>query len=79
MELKLKTPYAPLLSQLALPTGMAAILAKETIAPQLKDFIGTGPYKFKERRPDQYTLLTRFEAMRRARSPLPATPASVRR
>ncbi len=61
VELKLKTPYAPLLSQLALPTGMAAILAKETIAPQLKDFIGTGPYKFKERRPDQYTLLTRFD------------------
>ncbi|WP_305074617.1 ABC transporter substrate-binding protein [Propionivibrio sp.] len=61
VELKLKTPYAPLLSQLALPTGMAAIMAKESIAPQLKDFIGTGPYRFKERRPDQYTLLTRFE------------------
>ncbi len=27
----------------------------------LKDFIGTGPYKFKERRPDQYVLLTRFD------------------
>jgi peptide/nickel transport system substrate-binding protein len=62
VELKLKTLYAPLLSQLALPSGMAAIFAKESIAPQLKDFIGTGPYKFKERRPDQYTLLTRFEA-----------------
>ena len=61
VELKLKTPYAPLLSQLALPSGMAAILAKETIAPQLKEFIGTGPYKFKERKPDQYTLLTRFD------------------
>jgi len=60
VELKLKTLYAPLLSQLALPTGMAAILAKESIAPQLTDFIGTGPYKLKERRPDQYTLLTRF-------------------
>ncbi|MDR2787068.1 MAG: ABC transporter substrate-binding protein [Candidatus Accumulibacter sp.] len=61
VALKLKTPYAPLLSQLALPTSMAAIMAKESIAPQLKDFIGTGPYKFKERRPDQYTLLTRFD------------------
>jgi peptide/nickel transport system substrate-binding protein len=59
--LKLKTLYAPLLSQLALPTSMAAIMTKESIAPQLKDFIGTGPYKFKERRPDQYTLLTRFD------------------
>jgi len=69
VELKLKTPYAPLLSQLALPTGMAAILAKESIAPQLKDFIGTGPYKFKERRPDQYTLLTRFEGYASRKEP----------
>ena len=61
VELTLKTLYAPLLSQLAFPTGMAAVMAKESIAPQLKDFIGTGPYKFKERKPDQYTLLTRFE------------------
>jgi peptide/nickel transport system substrate-binding protein len=61
VEIRLKSLYAPLLSQLALPTGMAAIMAKESIAPQLKEFIGTGPYKFKERRPDQYTLLTRFD------------------
>ena len=61
IELKLKTLYAPLLAQLALPTSMAAIMPKETIAPQLKEFIGTGPYKFKERRPDQYTLLVRYE------------------
>ena len=62
IELKLKSLYAPLLAQLALPTGMAAVLAKETIAPQLKDFVGTGPYKLKERKPDQFTLLTRFDA-----------------
>jgi peptide/nickel transport system substrate-binding protein len=62
VELKLKAPYAPLLSQLALPSGLAAIMAKESIAPQLKDFIGTGPYKFKERRPDQFTVLVRHDA-----------------
>lgn len=61
VELKLKAPYAPLLSQLALPSGLAAIMAKESMAPQLKDFIGTGPYKFKERRPDQFTVLVRWE------------------
>jgi len=61
VELKLKNPYAPLLAQLALPSGMAAIMAKESIAPQLTQFIGTGPYKFKERRPDQFTVLTRFD------------------
>jgi len=61
VEIKLKTPYAPLLAQLALPTGMAAIMARESLAPQIKDFIGTGPYKFKERRPDQFIVLVRHE------------------
>lgn len=61
VELKLKAPYAPLLSQLALPSGMAAIMARESIAHQLKEFIGTGPYKFKERRPDQFTVLVRHD------------------
>lgn len=61
IELTLKTPYAPLLSYLAMPIGMAAIMAKESIATPLKEFVGTGPYKFKERRPDQYVLLTRFD------------------
>jgi len=61
LEIVLKEPYAPLLSQLALPSGMAAIMAKDSIAQPLKDFVGTGPYKFKERKPDQYVLLTRFD------------------
>lgn len=61
VEIVLKAPYAPLLSQLALPSGMAAIMAKDSIASPLKDFVGTGPYKFKERRPDQFVLLTRFD------------------
>ena len=30
---------------------MAAIMAKETLAQPLREFVGTGPYKFKERRP----------------------------
>lgn len=61
VEITLKAPYAPLLPQLALPSGMAAIMAKESIATPLKEYVGTGPYKFKERRPDQYVLLTRFD------------------
>lgn len=56
----LKTPYAPLTAQLALPSGLAAIMPKDAIATPLTQFIGTGPYQFKERRPDQYVLLTRF-------------------
>ena len=58
----LKNAYAPLLSQLAMASGMAAIMAKESLAQPLREFVGTGPYKFKERKPDQYVLLTRFDA-----------------
>lgn len=54
--------YAPLLAQLAFPSAMAAIMEKDTIGAQLTEFIGTGPYKLKERRPDQYTILDRFDA-----------------
>jgi len=60
IEIVLKQPYAPLLAQLALPSGMAAIMAKESIATPLASFVGTGPYQFKERKPDAYVLLTRF-------------------
>lgn len=61
VEISLKNAYAPLLSQLAMASGMAAIMAKESLAQPLRDYVGTGPYKFKERRPDQYVLLTRFD------------------
>ncbi|SFL92268.1 peptide/nickel transport system substrate-binding protein [Variovorax sp. OV329] len=77
VEMKLKQPYAPLLAQLALPSGMAAIMAKESIAPQITQFIGTGPYKFKERRPDQFTVLTRFDQYS-ARSEAPSGYAGKR-
>jgi peptide/nickel transport system substrate-binding protein len=40
---------------------MAAIMAKETLAQPLREYVGTGPYKFAERKPDQYVLLTRFD------------------
>lgn len=46
IEWKFKTPNASLLAQLALPSGMAAIMAKESIANPLTQFVGTGPYKY---------------------------------
>ena len=61
VEIVLKQPYAPLVAQLALPSGMAAIMAKESIATPLASYVGTGPYQFKERKPDAYVLLTRFD------------------
>lgn len=69
VEIKLKNAYAPLLAQFALPSGMAAIMAKESIATPLKEFVGTGPYKFKERKPDAYVLLERFDAYSARKEP----------
>ena len=57
----LNRPYAPLVAHLALSNGFAAIMAKESIAEPLTQFIGTGPYMFKERKPDQYVQLVRFD------------------
>ena len=64
--LKLKQPFAPLLSFLALPNGAAAIMPKEiadtTGTGTLKQYIGTGPYKFVEWAPDRFVKLARFDA-----------------
>ncbi len=65
----LNRPYAPLLSHLALPSGFAAIMAKDSIATPLVQYIGTGPYAFKERKPDQYVQLVRFDGYRARTEP----------
>jgi len=52
---------APLLAHFALPSGFAAIMAKDSIADPLTQFVGTGPYMFKERKPDQYVQMVRFD------------------
>jgi peptide/nickel transport system substrate-binding protein len=57
----LHRPYAPLVAHLALSNGFAAIMAKDSIATPLTQFVGTGPYMFKERKPDQYVQLVRFD------------------
>jgi peptide/nickel transport system substrate-binding protein len=57
----LNRPYAPLVAHLALSNGFAAIMAKDSIASPLTQFVGTGPYMFKERKPDQYVQLVRFD------------------
>jgi peptide/nickel transport system substrate-binding protein len=59
VEIKLKTTVPALLAHLAMPSGFAAIMQKDTLANPLVEFIGTGPYKFKERKPDQYVVLVR--------------------
>ena len=62
--MKMKSPFAPLLSFLALP-GSAVIMPKEVADASgtgpLKQFIGTGPYKFGEWVPDRHVRLVRFD------------------
>jgi peptide/nickel transport system substrate-binding protein len=63
--MKLKQPYAPLLAFLALPNGAAAIMPREIVEAAgtnpIKQFIGTGPYRFVEWAPDRYVKLARFD------------------
>lgn len=61
LTILLKAPVPALLTHMALPSGYAAIMAKESIATPLVSFVGTGPYKFQERRPDQFVVLTKFD------------------
>ena len=57
----LKRPYAPMLALLAYPNGAAAIMPKRlaTAPDPLKEFVGTGPYKLIEYKPDQYIRLAK--------------------
>ena len=44
-------------------------MAKDSIATPLTQFIGTGPYMFKERKPDQYVQLVRFDGYNARKEP----------
>jgi peptide/nickel transport system substrate-binding protein len=59
--INLTAPNPALTAHLALPSGFAAIMAKESIANPLTDFVGTGPYKVKERKADQFVVLVKHE------------------
>ena len=61
----LKEPSAVLLMGLARPNNGAVIYPKEVVAAasdqSIKDYIGTGPYRFVEHKPDRHIKLTRFK------------------
>ena len=59
--IKMKVPYAPLLSLLAFSNSAAAIYPEEIIADKIEKVIGTGPYKIEAHVPDQYLQLVRFD------------------
>jgi peptide/nickel transport system substrate-binding protein len=77
VEIALNNLQPALLAHLGLPSGFAAIMAKESLADNLVEFVGTGPYKFRERRPDQYVVLTKFDDYA-ARSEAPSGYAGKR-
>ncbi|MFC2252552.1 ABC transporter substrate-binding protein [Labrys portucalensis] len=64
VRITLKQPYSPLPALLAFNNSAAVILPSEDQDVPLKQVIGTGPYKLKERKPDQYIQLVRFEGYR---------------
>jgi peptide/nickel transport system substrate-binding protein len=65
VAIHLKEPSAALLDGLARPNNAAAIYPKEVIDAagdaQVKEFIGTGPYRFVEHKPDRHIKLARFK------------------
>jgi len=65
VEIRLKEPSGVLLTILAATDSAAAIFPKEVVDAtgdgQLKDFIGTGPFKFVEHKPDRHIKLARFD------------------
>ena len=68
VEIALNDRQPPLLAHLALPSGLPAIMAKESIAKPLVEFVGTGPYKFRERKPDQFVRADAASTATRARN-----------
>lgn len=61
VRIALSEPFAPLNALLAFNNSAAIVLPSEKIADTLTEYVGTGPYKIKERRVDQYLQLERFE------------------
>ncbi len=59
VRIELNAPHTPLLALLAIPTSMAIIIPAENCEGDLKDYTGTGPYKFAEHQPDRYIRLVR--------------------
>ncbi len=62
VRLTLKTPYAPLLALLSFNNSAAVIMPSEKMDVPMKEPVGTGPYKLKERKPDQYIQLVRNDS-----------------
>ena len=62
VEIVLKQPYSPLLNLLAFPNGSPQIMPKRvaTAPDPLKEFVGTGPFKLVEYKPDTWVRVGKF-------------------
>ncbi|UCE54525.1 MAG: twin-arginine translocation signal domain-containing protein [Desulfobacterales bacterium] len=65
VKARLKVPSGAFLSFLALPRQMASIYPKEVVENagkgEIKEYIGTGPFKFVEWKPDRHIKMVRFD------------------
>ncbi len=66
IELRLKQKYAAVEVNLAAPNNFGAIYPKEIAekfppAEKVTEFVGTGPFKLAEWKPDQYIRMVRFD------------------
>lgn len=61
VEIKLTSPYSPLLSLLAFSNSAAAVYPEEILGETLTAIVGTGPYKLVEHKPDQYIQVAKFD------------------
>ncbi len=61
VQIALNQPFTPLIAMLAFNNSAAIIVPEGTGKEPITNPIGTGPYLLKERRPDQYIDLVRFD------------------
>lgn len=60
VRITLAQPYAALPALLAFNNSAAIMIPSEKQADPMTDVVGTGPYQLKERKPDQYIQLVRY-------------------
>jgi peptide/nickel transport system substrate-binding protein len=71
-QVRLSRPFGALLASLANQSFAMVVLPAEQAeipANQLRDYIGTGPYRFVEWRADQYVLVERFDGYSSPKGP----------
>ena len=77
----LKEPSGALINALARPNNGAAVYPKEVVEAAgdqpVKEYVGTGPYRFVEHRPDRHVRVARFKDYA-ARSDAPNGPGGKR-